>query len=178
MKPWPIISLRTWVLVTLWVLPLIVYLGVGVLALYKTGWLVFIAWSLPIVWFVAWLVGRTWPPATLPHSRLVQPITPREFWTPQDTAALTVVQQFCSSLPDIDRHSIADPNRYIAMPSNSAKNWPSTIIRNMAIESVSAMTVIEILSVIHLSIEDLEKWMLENIPGSDFITWARSRKCP
>ncbi len=172
-------TLRVTVLILLWLLPLLFYMAVGIVALHQTGWLLFMAWTLPLVWTLAWLVGHFWKPPRLQPSRIVQPLTPRQFWTPQDTAALTVVENFRRELPEIDRDSIADANRYIgdaqALSQRLAEHYYPSIGSAAAYRP---LTIVEILSVIHLSIEDLEAWMLDNIPGSNRITLGQIEQVP
>lgn len=172
-------SLRTSVMVLLWLLPLLLYIAIGVVALYQTGWLLFMAWTLPLMWLAAWLVGHFWAPPKLAQSRIVEPLTPQQFWTGQDTAALNIVENFRRGLPDIDRNSIADPNRYIgdaqALSQLLAQHYYPAAAAGAGYRP---LTIVEILSVIHLSIEDLEAWMLESVPGSNLITIGQIEKLP
>ncbi len=166
-------------MILLWLLPLLFYITVGIAALYQTGWLVFMAWTLPLMWLAAWIVGRVWPPAKLEQSRIVEPLTPQQFWTEQDAAALGIVDAFRRGLPDIDRHSIADPNRYISDAQALSQLLASHYYPNTATGAgYRPLTIVEILSVIHLSIEDLEAWMLESVPGSNLITLGQIEKIP
>ncbi len=173
-----LLTLRTAILVLLWLLPLLLYIAIGIVALYQTGWLLFMAWTLPLMWLAAWLVGTYWPPPKLEHSRIVEPLTPQQFWTEQDTAALEIVERFRKGLPDIDRNSIADPNRYIG----DAQTLSQLLAEHYYPQAVNAvyrpLTIVEVLSVIHLSIEDLEAWMLESVPGSNMITLGQLEKIP
>lgn len=175
-------SLRTSVMILLWLLPLLLYIAIGIVALYQTGWLLFMAWTLPLLWLAAWLVGHFWPPPKLSQSRIVEPLTPQQFWTPHDTAALSIVETFRQSLPEIDRHSIADPNRYIgdaqALSELLAQHYYPAKGASAAGTAYRPLTIVEILSVIHLSIEDLEAWMIESVPGSNLITLGQIEKVP
>ncbi len=170
---------RICVLILLWLLPLLFYVGVALIALHQNGWLIFMAWTLPLVWTAAWLVGRWWRPPALAHSRLVEPLTPQQFWTPHDTAALEIVDKFRQSLPEIDRDSIADFNRYIgdaqALSQALAEHYYPKHGSQVAYRP---LTIVEILSVIHLSIEDLEAWMLDSVPGSNLVTIGQLEKVP
>ncbi|MCC6511809.1 MAG: GTPase domain-containing protein [Pirellulaceae bacterium] len=172
------LPLRLVVLITLWVLPLIVYVGVGLIAIYQAGWFSFIAWSLPVLWLTAWLISRYWPPPKLQNSRLVEPLTPLEFWTPQDAAALQIVDQFRASLPDIDRLSIADPNRYVSDAQALSQLLSQHYHPQSSNHAYRPLTIVELLSVIHLSVEDLEVWMLESVPGSDLVTIGQMEQVP
>lgn len=166
------------VLLLLWSLPLLLYLVLGLIALYQEGWLPFIAWTLLPMWLLSWLISRYWAPPKLKSSELAQPLTAPEFWTPHDASAIKLVEEFRSQVADVDRESIADPNRYF----QDAKALAQLLARHYHQESGSnayhALTVVEILSVIHLSVEDLEQWLLENIPGSDLATVGQLEQLP
>lgn len=172
------IPLRVVVLLSLWLLPLLAYVGIGLLAIYETGWLTVIAWSLPALWLLAWIVGKLWSPPKLQDTVFNQPLTPLEFWTDQDAAAIKVVEEFRHRVPDIDYLSVIDPNRYFrdaqALSQLLAKHYHQEHSDN----AFRPLTVVEILSVIHLSVEDLEAWLLENVPGSDLVTVGQIEQLP
>lgn len=178
MKYLRLLPVRLIVLVILWGLPLLLYFVIGLVAIYQAGWLLIIGYSLPLLWLLAWGVGKLWKPAKLQRSVLIQPLTPLDFWTEQDAAAIKVVEDFRSEVADIDRVSIADPNRYFrdaqALTDRLAQHYHHV----SSDHALRPLTIIEILSVIHLSIEDLEIWMLENVPGSDVITIEQMEQLP
>ncbi len=175
---------RVIVLLGLWTLPAILCIVISVIALYQTGWLVVIAGLLPLIWLVAWLVGRLWPPPKLNRSAHWRPLRASEFWTPQDVAAIEVVEEFRRQVADVNQFSIADPNRYIqdaqALTHKLALHFhPGSDLSGLEPQQVlNPLTLIEILSVIHLAVEDLESWMLENVPGSTLATVGQLGQLP
>lgn len=173
-----VLPARVVVLVSLWSLPLLLYFVIGVLAIYEAGWLTLIAWSLPCLWLLAWLVSKLWPPPKLEDTAFNQPLTPLEFWTAQDAAAIKVVEQYRHQVSDVDYVSIVDPNRYLrdaqALSQLLAKHYHQENSQYV----LRPLTVVEILSVIHLSVEDLEAWLLDNVPGSDLVTVGQIEQLP
>ena len=161
------VSLRISILVLLWIVPVLVYVTIGIVAVYQQGWLWTVAWSLPVVWLLAWLVGKLWKPAKLNKATLGQQLHAPEFWTTRDAAAIVIVEKYRAEVADVDRNTITDPARYqqdaVAMAAQLAEHYHGKQ-REHALEP---LTMVEIFAVIHLAVEDLEEWMLQNIPGSD-----------
>ncbi len=172
------ISLRMSVLALLWVIPMLVYVAIGVVAMYQTGWLWMVALSLPIVWLVTWLVGMLWKPGKLNVATQGTFLQAPEFWTPRDSAALAIVEKYRDEAADVDRTTIADPTRYQqdaeALAALLAEHYHGKQ-REHAFEPV---TMIEIFAVVHLAVEDLEEWMLQNVPGSDLATIGQLSQLP
>ena len=125
------ISLRMSVLALLWVIPMLVYVAIGVVAMYQIGWLWMVALSLPFVWLVAWLVGKLWKPAKRNVATQGTLLQAPEFWTPRDAAAIAIVEKYRAEAADVDRATIADPARYWR------HGWRSTITASDGITYLS-----------------------------------------
>jgi len=169
---------RVVVLFLLWSLPVLLYLVIGVIAIYQTGWLVFIAWTLPIMWLGAWTIGKVWVPPKRHSSVPWRPLRAPEFWTQHDTAAIAVVEGFRSEVESIDRMTIVDPDRYIRDAQALAERLAKHYYPDAGQNALHPLTMIEIFAVIHLAVEDLEEWTLENIPGSQLATIAHLQRLP
>ena len=173
-----LLSPRIVVLFLLWSVPLIVYIAIGLIAIYQAGWLRVIAWTLPPIWLTTWIVSKYWKAPPFRETASLEPVSVPDFWTPQDAAALKLVEEFRNQLAEIDQVSIADPNRYIqdaqALSHLLAKHYHQDSNKH----AFSPLTIVEILSVIHLSVEELEAWILENVPGSDLITVGHLEQVP
>jgi predicted GTPase len=169
---------RTIVLLLLWSLPVLFYVGAGALALYQTGWFYYIMWTLPPVWLTAWLIGRLWKPAKLHQTAQRQPLRPAPFWTPRDTAAIQVVENFRSEVADVDANSIADVNRYLADAQELATRLASHYHTQTSQSLLHPLTLVEILTVIHLASEDLEQWVRTSVPASDLATVGQLKQIP
>ena len=170
------VSLRMVVLVLLWIVPVLVYFTLGVVAMYQNGWLWIVAVSLPVVWFIAWLVGKLWKPARLAGASPGPLLQAPAFWTERDSAAIAIVEKYRSEAADIDRNSIADPLRFQHDAQSLAILLAEHYHGKQRDHALQPLTLIEIFAVIHLAVEDLEDWTLQNIPGSDIVTiekWSR-----
>jgi hypothetical protein len=146
--------------------------------MYENGWLWFVAVSLPFVWFTAWLVGRLWKPVKLSDSSRGPLLQAPDFWTPRDAAAISIVEQYRAEAVDIDRTTITDPVRYQQDAEALAARLSQHYHGNRKENPLAPLTMIEIFAVIHLAIEDLEEWLLHNIPGSDLATIGQLSKLP
>lgn len=169
---------RTVVLLLLWGLPVLFYVVVGMLALYQVGWFYWMMWTLPPMWIAAWLVGRAWPAPKLHQTAQRQPLTAPSFWTPQDAAAIAVVETFRSEVADVDYNNIADLNRYVqdgqALAARLAQHYHATGTDQL----LHPLTLVEILAVMHLALDDLEGWVLKHVPGSHLVTIGQLQKVP
>lgn len=169
---------RVIVLLLVWVLPAVFYLVAGLVALYQTGWFYWMLWTLLPLWLVAWLVGRFWPPTRLHHSVSGAPLMAPQFWTPRDTVAISIVEDFRREVNDVDYQSVADFSRYLGDARELAERLAKHYHADNGRHLLHPLTLVEILAVIHLAVEDLEEWMLKNIPGSDLATVGQLGRLP
>ncbi len=179
MIPLRYLSPRAIVLLLLWMLPVLATIVLGFVAIYKTGWLYVVFWMMPGLWLAAWIVGILWKPAKPRHHKIDgKPIDAPEFWTPRDAAAITIVEDFRSSIGTLDFDNIVDFDRYIqdgrALADRLATHYHTDSNKHL----FHSLTLIEILSVIHLAVEDLEEWTLKNVPGSDLATIGQLERIP
>ncbi len=172
------LSPRVTVLFLLWTLPVIVYMVLGAMAIYQTGWFYRVFWILPLMWLAAWLVGYWWKPAKHHHSVHGKPIKAPTFWTPQDTAAIAIVEAFRAEVDDVDGHSLTDFTRYLADAQQLAQRLASHYHAEQGDKLLHPLTLVEILSVIHLAVEDLEQWTLDHVPGSTIATVGQIEQVP
>ncbi len=175
-------SLRMFVLLALWALPVLFYAVVGSIALYQTGWFRWIVWVLPALWTLAWIVGKLWSPPRLQHAAHRKPIHAPEFWSPQDEAAISVVDQFRESVADVSSQSLPGMDRFLADASELARRLAAHYhAANGGGESdgfLNRLTLVEVLAVIHLAAEDLEDWTLRKVPGSELATIGQIGRVP
>ncbi len=172
------ISLRITVLLLLWVVPVLIYFAIGIVAMYEKGWLWMVALSLPAVWLVAWLVGKLWKPARLYNLTQAQLLQAPAFWTAQDTAAIAIVEKYRADAEDVDRNTITDPARYQRDAETLAALLSEHYHGRQSGHALEPLTLVEIFAVIHLAVEDLEEWVLQNIPGSDIATIGQLGQLP
>jgi uncharacterized protein len=179
MIPLRYMQLRFVVLLLLWILPVLLYFVIGFIAMYQTGWFPIIVWTLPVMWSVAWLTGKFWRPAKPRHHPVgAMPIDAPDFWTPRDVAAISVIEEFSRSGETIDSKSIVDMDRFYRdareLAFRLAKHYHAGDHANL----VNPLTLVEILSAVHLAVEDLEEWTLNNVPASDLATIGQLGRIP
>ncbi len=176
MRSW--ISLRMSTLVLLWVIPTLVYVTMGMVAMYQIGWLWMVALSLPFVWLTAWLVGRLWKPGKLNVANRGPLLHAPEFWTPRDAAAIAIIEKYRAEAVDVDRNTITDLARYQRDAEALAERLSEHYHGEQKEHALEHLTLIEVFAVIHLAVEDLEEWMLLNVPGSDLATIRQLSQLP
>jgi predicted GTPase len=166
------------VLLVLWTLPVLFYVAIGMVALYQAGWLFLIGWSLPLMWLAAWLVGKLWKPPRQHSAVDGDLLQAPEFWTPWDVEAIAIVEAYRSEAENVDRDTITDLQRYYidaqTLAGRLAEHYHVREVGN----ALHPVTVVEILAVIHLAVEDLEQWVLQNVPGSDVATIGHLNRLP
>jgi len=172
------ISLRMSVLVLLWIIPMMIYITIGAVAMYQNGWLVMVIVSLPFVWLTGWLVGKLWKPPKL-RSAIDEPhIQAPDFWTARDASAIAIVEQYRSEAVDVDRNTVSDAARYQLDAQQLAFLLSEHYHGKQKDHALERLTMIEVLAVTHLAIEDLEEWLLQNVPGSDLATIGQLGQLP
>ena len=125
-----------------------------------------IAWSLPLMWLLAWLVGKVWKPPS-PHASVARvPLEAPEFWTPRDVQAIEIVEAYREEAEPVDRDTVADYGRYFFDAQHLAERLAEHYHASDPSHALHPVTVVEIFAVVHLAVEDLEEWIIQNIPGS------------
>lgn len=178
MKLLKLVSLRFCVLFLLWILPATVCLTIACLALYQTGWLGTLAILLPATWLLAWAIGKLWPRPKLHENAPLNPLTAANYWTPRDEAAIQIVERFRVNVADVDPSCLSTPDRYFqdarALMQLLAEHYQASPKGGL----LHSLSLVEILTVIHLAVEDTEEWVLQNVPGSDRATIGQLGQIP
>jgi small GTP-binding protein len=169
---------RMIILFLLWSLPVLLAIVLGSIALYQQGWLAWIVLTLPLMWVIAWVASKVWKPRMHQQAKDKKPFKVPEFWTATDAAAVQVVDAFRAQIPDVDRMTITDPHRYLLDAQNLARALAKHYHAKSSDNVFHPLTPVEILAVIHLAVEDLEEWVLENVPGSNLATIGQLEKLP
>ncbi len=169
---------RFTVLLFLWMLPVLMYLVVGAIAIYQADWFFHIVWLLPAMWFVAWIVGKLWSPTRHHRTPEGKPLRAPAFWTPRDTGAIAVVEQFRAEVADAADQSITDYGRYLLDAQVLAERLAKYYHADQSESLLHPLTLVEILSVIHLAVEDLEQWTIAHVPGSNLATIGQIEQVP
>jgi len=160
------LSRRTMILTVLIALPVLVYLVLGLYALWETGLFNYTFWLLPAFWLLTWIVATLWKPSQ-PQLKSPEPI-PQHF-TPRDTAALQIVRNYQEQIDHLGTEQLTDPKFYLQQSQNLAQEL-SVHYHPKANDPISSLTVPEVLAAARLVMDDMERWMLESVPGSQLIT--------
>lgn len=167
---------RILVLFFVWTLPCIVYVVLGIIALAQTGWLLMLAWILPINWLAAWLISTYWKPTGSQRSKQITAPTLPEFWGDRDQAAMRLVEDFRGKIESVEESAFTDPQRFLSDIQGLSRQLAAHYHVKNGEEALHPVTLVEVLAVIHLAVEDLEKWTQENFPASEIATigqWSR-----
>lgn len=161
-------GMSSWQLVLFMILilaPLLLFGAVGAWALWYEGHLIWLTWTLPACWTLAWLVVRNSKRIEIP----LPEIGSREHWTPQDHAAAAIIEAEQQRLEGVTGTDLADARFYrdrtLALATKLAKHY-----HPKAADPLDKLSVVEILTVAQLVSADLEDWFQTYVPGSHLIT--------
>lgn len=159
-------SRRTLTLTVLFILPLLVYLGLGAYALWETGLFGYTFWILPGFWLVTWIVAFVWKPS--------QPLLQKEqsspsHFTPRDESAMQIVRRYQEQIDHLTTQQLTDPKFYLQQSQLLARDLSAHYFPH-ASDPISSLTVPEVLAAIRLVMDDMERWMLDSVPGSQLVT--------
>ena len=167
---------RTIVIASLLLFPVLVYIGFGAYALWQTGLFRWTWWIIPVTWVGVYIVSNLWRKPT----RQVDPIDAPKHWTPVDEAATRIVQNQQTKVDDLEPEQLTDLQFYVKSAQELAKNL-SRHYHPDSQETISSLTVVEILAAIRLAVDDIEDWFQDAVPGSHLVTikqWKMLGKAP
>lgn len=146
-------------------LPILLFAGIGAWQLWGSGWLFWLSWTIPVCWGLAWLMLRAWGNPL----EISPPPLDETHWTPRDEDAAEIIRQQQELAKTATPEQLVDPKFY----SLTAQQLAEKIAKHYhpkAQDPLGKLTVLEVLAATELVSEDLEKWFLENVPGSHLIT--------
>ncbi len=164
-------------IVVLILVPIALFAGVGGWAIWQSGHLLWLSWTMPVCWGLAWLLLR--------KARRVEVPLPgfgsRIHWTPRDKAAAEIVAAEQKRLGDeATAEQLTDHTffreRTLDLATKVARHY-----HPKAAEPLDALSVVEVLAVVKLVAEDMEEWFEDNVPGSHLISigqWRMLAKVP
>lgn len=176
-SPTALLGPRAIVLLSLMLLPVLVYLALGGYALWRSGVLAWVWWLLPVCWALTWIVSRLWKPKPPQQD---QSISPADHWTERDRKASEIVHAFQRQVDTISMQQLTDPHFYVDQVKSLALQLAQHYHPN-ADDPFSSRTAPEIVAAVRLAIDDLERWMLESAPGSRMLTikqWRMLQHAP
>jgi len=145
--------------------PLLIFAGIGGWALWETNRFIWVSWSVPACWGLAWLLRRWWGKSLSPSL----PDLDVTHWTPRDEAAALLVRQEQELANVISAERLAETQFYI----DATQQLAYKIARHYhprADDPLGSLTVIEILAATRLVAEDLESWFASSVPGGHLVT--------
>lgn len=159
-------------------LPLAVLFGVGQVALWRNGQLLWLWWLLPVCWGAAYGLTRLWRSRLTPAADWSRP--PPAQWTPQDEEAWHLVAQHQERVREIPPQRLTEAQCYL----QSAQELAAALAQHYhphAQDPIGGVTVPEILAAAQLALEDTAQWVEDYVPGSHLASvdqWRLLAKAP
>jgi len=154
-------------LVSLFFLPVLVYIGLGAYALWETGLAKWTWWILPACCLVTWIVSLVWKPTKRDAVFPVMEELPQH--TSRDQLAKAIVVQHQEAVESIESKDLLDPHFYLHAARHLGEDV-SRIYHPDAKDPIGSLTVPEVLAAMRLAVDDLENWFIKTVPGSHLIT--------
>jgi small GTP-binding protein len=161
------VSSRTLTLTALILLPVLAYLGLGAWALWQTGLFAWTFWILPVFWLLTWIVATLWKKPQGDQMAVDLP-QPRHF-TPRDQEAMQIVKHYQQQISTLTSQQLTDPEFYLQQSLSLSRDL-ARFYHPQASDPISSLTVPEVLAAARLAIDDMERWMLDSVPGSRLVT--------
>ena len=151
-------------------LPILLFGGVGAWAVWQSGHGLWLSWTIPVCWSVAWFLLRRARPAEVP----LPEIGSRLHWTPQDQAAAEIIvaeqgradQATAEQLTRLDFYQ----QRTIELATQLARHY-----HPKSDDPLGSLSVVELLTVVQLVAEDMEGWFQQYVPGSHLVSVSQWR---
>lgn len=157
--------------VALILLPIVLFAGVGGWAIWQSGHLLWLPWSMPVCWGLAWLLLRKARRVEVP----LPEIGSRVHFTPHDKAAAEIVAAEQKRIGDeATAEQLTDQtffrDRTLDLATKLARHYHPKVA-----EPLDALSVVEVLAVVKLVAEDMEEWFDDNVPGSHLVSIGQWR---
>jgi predicted GTPase len=144
--------------------------------LWDEGHLLWLSWTIPACWGIAWMIVRNRPRIEV----AIPEIGSRIHWTPQDHAAAAIIEAEENRLDGVTVEQLIDVqffrDRTLDLATKLCRHY-----HPKAANPVDELSVVEILTVVQLVAEDLEDWFQKYVPGSHLITvkqWMLLTRAP
>ncbi len=173
------ISTRSIVLTILISLPVAIFAAVGGYAIWENGHLNWIWWLMTGCGLAAWGVAVVWkrsPVSGRKQHHLAEPT----HWTPRDREAARIVREYQQAVESLSVDELTDPHFYLKQVQSLAFDL-AKVYHPKAVDPLERLTVPEVLAAIRLAGDDIERWMLESVPGSRMLTirqWQMMQLAP
>ncbi len=173
------IPTRALVLLILIAVPTLIFLAAGSYAIWADGSLGWVWWLITGCGLAALGVARVWRPATA-AGRTEHHLNAGSHWTPRDQQAGQVVRDYQLRVDAFTAEQLTDPHFYVGQVQSLALDV-TRVYHPEARDPMANLTVPEVLAAVRLAVDDMERWMLESVPGSRMLTirhWRMLRSAP
>jgi uncharacterized protein len=163
-----VISRRGLTLTSLALFPVLIYVGLGSYALWKTGLLIRLWWLLPVCWTLTWILARLWP-ARRPSAAEQHALPIASHFTVRDREAAEIVRRFQQQVDELTPAQLTDLEFY----KNQVQALATALAQHYhpgATDPYTSLTVPEVVAAFRLAVDDLEQWLLSSVPGSRLLT--------
>lgn len=171
MSRWPFILVAVLVLS-----PLLLMAGAGGWALWNSGHLLWLSWTITICWAAAWIVFRFAKRVEVPLPEVGSKI----HWTPKDHEAAAIIEAEQKRISEFTGEQLVDPQFYTTRAIELANEF-ARHYHPKATDPLGSVSVVELLTAVQLVAEDLESMLQQLVPGSHLITvkqWRMMAKAP
>lgn len=172
-------TIRSLVLAALIALPTLMFAFVGGYAIWQNGSLGWVWWLMTGCALVAWGLALVWRPTPI-GQRHRQQMQESSHWTPRDREAAKIVRDYQLQVDSYSTGQLTDPHFYLTQIQVLAAEV-AQLYHPKATDPLKDLTVPEVLAALRLAVDDMERWMLESIPGSRVLTigqWKMLQKAP
>jgi uncharacterized protein len=158
--------------------PILTLVVAGGIALWQTGHYFVLWWLFPVCWLPAWLLARRWRKQFVAPDVIGQP--PGDYWTERDKQAWVLVQAAQDQAAAIPAERFTDPQFHLQSAMDLGLRI-AQVYRPKAKNPYGSRTLVEILAVAQLALEESERRIADYVPGSHLLTidqWRLLSKAP
>lgn len=173
------ISTRSIVLTLLITLPIAIFAAVGGYAIWANGTLNWIWWLMTGCGLAAWILSMIWKPQPTSAAKSHQ-LTEPTHWTPRDRKAAQLVREYQQRVESLSTEELTNPHFYLTQVQSLALDL-ARVYHPKAADPFDRLTVPEVLAAVRLAGDDMERWMLQSVPGSRMLTirqWQMMQYAP
>lgn len=157
---------RWYILLGLFLLPVIILMGLGFYFLWQSGWGLLLGWGLLGCIGLAYFLALRWQK----KQKLLQP--PMEIplvWTDRDHQAWKIVEQHTIKVKDFSAEQLVSMKTYQETAETLALEL-ARFYHPKSADPISALTIPEILTVVELATHDLAEMVDQYLPGGHLLT--------
>jgi uncharacterized protein len=160
------------------VAPVVTLVVAGGILLWQAGQYFLLWWLFPVCWLPAWLLARRWRKQFFTPEMTGGPSS--GYWTERDKQAWQLVQAAQENVAGIAAERFTDPQLYLQTALDLGLRI-ARVYRPKAQNPYGSRTLVEVLAVAQLALEESERKIAEYVPGSYLLTidqWRLLSKTP